>query len=158
MAAETSPQKVPEEVFAYGRAVAASLEETLGGGRHGVYFVGSIALGGYVPGQSDLDIVAVSVHLIPNERKGSLAEAVLETTKSCPARGLEFTLYRREIAQSPPIAADFELNVNGGPRMARDIHLDSRTEPGFWYVIDRAVAHRRGVAVQGPPPADVFAD
>ena len=42
--------------------------------------------------------------------------------------------------------------------MDRDIHLDSRTEPGFWYAIDRAVAHRRGVAIYGPSPAEVFAD
>jgi hypothetical protein len=42
--------------------------------------------------------------------------------------------------------------------MARDIHLDARTEPGFWYIIDRAIAHRCGVAIFGPKPADVFAD
>ncbi len=56
------------------------------------------------------------------------------------------------------MAADFELNVNGGPRMTGEIHLDSRTEPRFWYVIDRAIAHRSGVAICGPPPAEVFAD
>ncbi len=156
--AETNPQTVPDEVLAYGREIVASLQEALGDGLYGMYFVGSLALGGYVPGQSDVDIVAVSAQAIPDELKGSLADAVFEATKSCPARGLEFTLYRREIAQSPPMAADFEFNVNGGPRMARGIHLDSRTEPKFWYVIDRAVAHRCGLAVHGPPPADVFAD
>jgi len=148
---------VPDEVPAYGREVAASLQDALGDRLHGVYFVGSIALGGYVPGQSDIDIVAVAAHAIPDEHKASLAEAVFETTRSCPPRGLEFTLYRREIAQSQPMAAGFELNVNGGPGMARDIHLDARTEPGFWYAIDRAVAHRCGLAIFGPPPAEVFA-
>jgi hypothetical protein len=54
------------------------------------------------------------------------------------------------------VAADFEVNVNGGPRMARAIHLDARAEPGFWYALDRAIAHRSGVVICGPPSAEVF--
>jgi hypothetical protein len=120
--------------------------------------VGSVAIGGYVPGESDIDIVALSERLIPDEAKPAAAEAVFDTTKSCPTRGLEFTLYRRDIAKSSPVGADFEINVNGGPGMDRGIHLDSRTEPGFWYVIDRAIAHRAGLVICGPPAAEVFAD
>ena len=42
--------------------------------------------------------------------------------------------------------------------MARAIHLESRAEPRFWYVLDRAIAHRCGVVSCGPPPAEVFAE
>jgi hypothetical protein len=149
---------VPDEVLAYGDEVAASLQGVLGEGLRGVYYVGSIALGGYVPGESDIDIVAVSERAISDQTKAAIAGAVFDTTRSCPTRGLEFTLYRRDVAAASPVAADFEVNVNGGPGMAGEIHLDSRTEPRFWYVIDRAIAHRSGVAIYGPPPADVFAD
>lgn len=149
---------VPDEVVAYGREVAASLHEILGDDLVGAYYVGSIALGGYVAGESDLDIVAVSVRAIPDPNKPSLASAVFDTTMSCPARGLEFTLYRSEVVTSSPVAADFEVNVNGGPRMDRAIHLESKAEPGFWYVLDRAIAHRCGVVICGPPPAEVFTE
>jgi hypothetical protein len=148
---------VPDDVAAFGREVVASLRDALGDGLVGVYYVGSIALGGYVAGESDIDMVAVSQDVIPERQKTSLAAAVFSTTTSCPARGLEFTLYRRDVAGSSPVGADFEVNVNGGPRMDRDIHLDARAEPGFWYVLDRAVARRCGVAICGPPPAEVFA-
>ncbi|HET9901346.1 MAG TPA: aminoglycoside adenylyltransferase domain-containing protein, partial [Actinomycetes bacterium] len=154
----TVRRAVPAEVRAYGSKVAANLHAVLGDALHGVYFVGSIALGGYVAGESDIDMVAVSEHAIVDQMKPQLAAAVYDTTKSCPTRGLEFTLYRRAVARSTPVAADFEINVNGGPRMARDIHLDPRSEPPFWYVLDRAIAHRCGVEIAGPPPADVFAD
>ena len=40
--------------------------------------------------------------------------------------------------------------------MARAIHLESRAEPGFWYVLDRAIAHRCGMAIYGPPSAELF--
>ena len=149
---------VPAEVLAYGRNVVASLQEVLRDGLSGAYFVGSIALGGYVAGESDIDIVAVSEDSIPDHLKPSVAGAVFDTTRTCPARGLEFTLYRRAVAESAPVAADFEVNVNGGPRMARGIHLESRTQPRFWYVIDRAIARRCGVAIRGAPPAEVFAE
>jgi hypothetical protein len=42
--------------------------------------------------------------------------------------------------------------------MATDVHLDANEEPGFWYVLDRAIAHRSGVVITGPPARDVFAD
>ena len=148
---------VLDEVVTYGREVAAALQEVLGDALAGVAYVGSIALGGYVAGESDLDIVAVTAQAIPDGMKPSIVDAVFATTTSCPARGLEFTLYRREIAASPPVAADFEVNVNGGPRMARSVHLESRAEPRFWYVLDRAVAHRCGVLISGRPPSELFA-
>jgi len=151
-----NPRVVPDEILTYGGEVVARLQEVLGDGLRGVYYVGSIALGGYVPGESDVDIVAVSEQAIPEQMKPAVAAAVFDTTRSCPTRGLEFTLYRREIAGSPPVAADFEVNVNGGPGMARHIQLDARTEPRFWYVIDRAIAHRSGLAISGPRAAEVF--
>jgi hypothetical protein len=147
---------VPTEVASFGRELARRLAEALGGGLVGAYFVGSVALGGYVADESD--IVGVSEHQVPAGAKLLVADAVLGCTTDCPARGLEFTLYRQEIAGAPPRGADFEVNANRGPRMARSVHLDPGAEPGFWYIIDRAVAHRAGIAIVGLPERQVFAD
>lgn len=149
---------VPNDVAAYGDMVVECMRGQIGGSLVGAYFVGSMALGGYVPSESDVDIVAVCANAIPEEMKESIADAIVDTTASCPARGLEFTLYRREVVVSAPMAADFEVNANGGPRMPRAVHLDARAESGFWYVIDRAIAHRGGVTICGPRPAEVFSD
>ncbi|MCA1572547.1 MAG: DUF4111 domain-containing protein [Chloroflexi bacterium] len=148
----------PEDAAAFGHEVAAMLASTLAGELVGVYFVGSIALGGYVRGESDIDIAAVCRHQLGEETKKAVADRLLAATINCPARGLEFTLYRAEVASFPPKGADFELNVNGGPRMARQVRLSSHDQPRFWYVIDRAIAHRYGTAISGPPSAEAFAD
>jgi hypothetical protein len=148
----------PEEVERFGRDVAAHLEALLGADLVGAYFVGSIALGGYVPGESDVDIIAVSEHGLSEDVKRWVADDLLDLVVTCPARGLEFSLYRREVAAAPPKDADFEVNVNGGPKMATSIHLDARGEPGFWYVLDRAIANRCGVPISGPPAYAIFAD
>jgi hypothetical protein len=149
---------VPGDIKRFATDVAAHLEALLGADFVGAYFVGSIALGGYVAGESDVDIVAVSAARVAEGMKRSIADDLLTLVGTCPTRGMEFTLYSRDVVAAPPMGADFEVNVNGGPRMATSIHLDSRQEPGFWYALDRAVAHRCGVAVHGPPASEVFAD
>ncbi len=146
------------EVAVFGDQVAEALARILGTDLVGVYFVGSVALGGYVPGESDIDIAAVSNTALTDPQRHSVASAVVETSAACPARGVEFTLYRREIAGSRPVGAEFEVNANGGPRMPTIVHLDASAEPGFWYVLDRAVAHRSGLAISGPPAPALFAE
>ena len=149
---------IRSEVAAFGDQVAEVLARALGTDLVGVYFVGSVALGGYVPGESDIDIAAVSGSALAEPQKQSVASAVVEASAACPARGLELTVYRREVVDSPPAGADFEVNTNGGPGMPTAVHLDAAVEPGFWYVLDRAIAHRSGLAISGPPARATFAD
>ena len=149
---------IPEDVAAFGDHVAGVLRPPLAEGLVGAYFVGSVALGGYVPGESDIDIVAVCERSVPAEQRQAIATELLRATARCPTRGLEFTLYRLDIASSPPDRADFDVNVNGGPRMDASVHVSPDEEPRFWYVLERAIAHRHGAVIAGPPAADVFAD
>ena len=149
---------IPEDVSAFGDDLVRLLQSSLGDAFVGAYFVGSIALGGYVCGESDVDVVAVCERAVADETRQALASELLGLSARCPARGLEFTLYRIEVASSPSESADFEVNVNGGPRMESSVHVAADEEPRFWYVIDRAIAHRLGVFIAGPRAADVFAD
>ena len=147
----------PEDAAAFGHDIAAILASTLADELVGAYFVGSIALGGYVRGESDIDVVAVCQHQLGEQTKKALGDRLFEATRHCPARGLEFTLYRAEVASSPPNEADFEINVNGGPRMGREVRLSCAGQPRFWYVLDRAIAQRHGLAISGRPASEVFA-
>jgi hypothetical protein len=146
------------DVAVFGAHVAGVLARELDRELVGVYFVGSVALGGFVPGESDVDIVAVSASGLTAAQKDGVTAAVLDLTGACPARGLELTLYRREVAGSPPRGADFEVNVNGGPRMPTAVQADATAEPGFWYVLDRAIAYRSGVVISGPHSTTVFVE
>jgi hypothetical protein len=139
-----------DDVSAFGHEIAAVLNLILADGFVGAYFVGSIALGGYVRGESDIDIVAVCDEEVDEATRQAVIEKVLEMTPNCPACGLEFTLYRARVATSPRADTGFELNVNGGPRKPRSVHLSPHDEPRFWYVLDRAITHRYGVAISGP--------
>ena len=146
------------EIAQYGDQVVTVLDQILGADLTGVYFIGSVALGGFVPSESDVDIAAVSRSALSSAQKRDVGSAIVEAGRDCPARGLDFTLYRADVVGSAGDDSEFEVNVNGGPRMPTAVHLDAGTERGFWYVLDRAVAHRSGVVISGPPPHTVFAD
>jgi hypothetical protein len=149
---------VTPEVAVFGDRVAEALTRSLGTELVGVYFVGSVALGGFVPHESDIDVVAVCRRALTQAQARRIASAVVEVSAACPARGLELTLYRLEVVAADPVGADFEVNANGGPRMPTTVHLDATAEPGFWYVLDRAIAHRSGRTISGPPASTTFAD
>lgn len=145
------------DVVAFGDTVARILGSTLGDEFVGAYFVGSVALGGYVSGESDIDILAVCRHSLDGQTKQVVVEELLRVTSDCPARGLEFTLYRLGVVSALPDQADFEINVNGGPRMPQSVQ-SADDQPRFWYVLDRAIAHRHGLAIVGPPARTAVAD
>ena len=147
----------PDDARAFGCTVVHILRSTLGGDFVGAYFVASIALGGYVKGESDLDILAVCRRPVGRQTRRVAVEELLRATTDCPARGLEFTLYRLEVVSSLPDQTDFEINVNGGPRMPQSVQ-SADEQPAFWYVLDRAIAHRHGIAIAGPPAREVVAD
>lgn len=111
------------------------------------YAVGSVATGGFQPGASDLDIVAVLGEDEPaREELVRLAERV-RTVDVAPARGLELVVYA---------GGRVALNVNTGPGM--DEHLGfAGDDPDFWFVVDRAIAERFAVTLVGPPWRECFA-
>ena len=76
------------DVAAFGRELAWRFAEALDGGLIGAYFVGSVALGGYVAGESDVDIVSVSEHQLPVGVKPRIADAGFRrAARSGPAAG-----------------------------------------------------------------------
>jgi len=70
------------DVATFGDELAAALARVLGNDLVGVYFVGSVVLGGYVPGESDIDIVAVSEAALTDPQRTSIAWAVVELSAS----------------------------------------------------------------------------
>lgn len=145
------------EVTGFGERVADVLANALDTELIGAYFVGSVALGGYTSGVSDLDIAAVCESPLSEAQKRRSASAVLEASGGCPAHGLELVVYRADVVGSPD-GSGFELNVNAGPRMPTLVQLTASDQPGFWFVIDRAVAHRSGATIIGLPASSVFAE
>ena len=114
-----------------------------------VYVVGSAARGTYRHGPSDVDVVAVVPRPLPQAEKEELVARVERL--DCPARGLELVVYAK--GSQPP---DFEINFNGGPRMARHVSFDPAEESWHWFVVDAAIAEEHVIPLVGPPWPALF--
>lgn len=124
----------------------------------GVYAGGSLALGGYEPPRSDLDVAVVVGRPLAREEKDALVAALRHEALPCPARGLELVVYTAAAARTPDAEAAFELNLNTGRGM--EFRADLQPVPGelHWFALDRAILHAHGITLTGPPAAETFPD
>ena len=137
----------------YLRELEARLAGALGDSLEGVYLIGSAAFGDYVEGESDLDVAAVCRTRPAPEALAEICWTASHDDLPCPARLLELVVYSRaSLARRPP---EFELNMNSGPSLTR-CSDDPAADPSFWFTIDIAIAREVGVALRGPPAAEVF--
>jgi hypothetical protein len=148
---------IDAEVASFAGAVTGRMPELLGEGLYAAYLGGSVALGGFVPGRSDIDIIAVCRRPLPVERKRAVADAISREAVACPTRGLEFVLYSRAAAATPSRTPQFEINLNAGPDMAYHLSLDAASEPTHWFVLDISIVREHGLRLVGPPAQKVFA-
>lgn len=147
---------VPKEVTHYLDAVTARVCEIFGGRVVGVYTTGSLALGDYRPGRSDIDLMAVVTGAGDLDLRRQLARQLDHQLLACPAAGLEFVLYPLTTVSRPTVDAGYLLNFNTGPALPPVISFDPGDGPTFWYAIDRAITRQSGAALYGPPAQRLF--
>jgi len=145
------------ELDGYLAELTRRLGGVLGDDLLGVYAGGSYALGAYEPGRSDIDVTAVTAAPLSAAAKHAIVERLRHEALPCPARGLELVVYPLGTARSGGGAPGFELNLNTGATMDFRVDEEPGEIEGFWFAIDRAILREHGVALTGPPPADLFA-
>jgi Aminoglycoside adenylyltransferase, C-terminal domain len=145
------------EIASYFSTLVVRLSHVLRRELVGVYAGGSLALGAYSHGRSDLDVAAVSRSRVSLPVKQAIAAALRHEALPCPAPGLELVLYRLELTRSATTDAGFELNLNTGREMAFRADYEPNPAEAFWFPIDRSILARHGIALTGPPAGDVFA-
>jgi RimJ/RimL family protein N-acetyltransferase len=144
-----------ERIRECGLAATVRLRELLGEDLVAAWLAGSGALGGAVPGQSDVDLVAVCAGGPPDELRRAIAGRLGELALTWPVRGLEFVLYARATVATPARAPRFAINLNIGPRMPYRLSLDPADEPAHWFLLDLAILRDHGRSLSGPPARDL---
>ena len=149
------------DVDDYLAGLAQTCHERLGDDLVGVYAGGSLALDGYRPGRSDIDVAVVVRDTLDDATKRALVEPLKHENLPCPARGLELVVYASDVAASGRVDPGFEVELNTGARMDFRATLDPGARPpqdgSFWYAVDRSILADHGRSVGGPPAGVVFA-
>ena len=149
---------LPEEVTRYLHAVTARVRDVFSERLVGVYTTGSLALGDYHAGRSDIDLMAVVARSEDFDLRRRLARQLDHQVLSCPAAGLEFVLYPLTTVSEPTLDAGYLLNFNTGSALPPVTSFDPGDAPAFWYPIDRAITRQSGTQLYGPPPPQLFAE
>ncbi|MFI5924786.1 nucleotidyltransferase domain-containing protein [Micromonospora sp. NPDC051543] len=136
--------------------------EVLGDDLVGAYGAGSVGLGAYQAGRSDVDVALVCAGPLTGTVKRTLVARLRHEALPCPARGLELIVYQRAVAAAGSPEPGFEVELNTGRAMPFRRTLDPAERPSadgrFWYGLDRSILRQSGLALLGPPAAEVFAD
>jgi predicted nucleotidyltransferase len=99
----------------------------------GAYLLGSALLGGFDPATSDLDAVVVVERPLDADERARVWRALDALPQ--PFRKLELVVYAA--GARPPA---YDLN-----------YPDGDGEPGFWFVLDAAIAQERARPLRGRP-------
>jgi hypothetical protein len=122
------------------------------------YLHGSGALGGFVPGRSDVDVLVVCRHeTLDAEVSTVAANAVRAAADPCPGRGVEPSVVSGRHAREPRPPWPFLLHVTTDPADARTVlGIDSDGDPDLLmhYVVCRSAA----IVVHGPAPGDLIGE
>jgi hypothetical protein len=152
---EDSPSTPGRPLEGYGHAATGRLRELLGDELLAAYLIGSGALGGFAPDQSDIDIVAVCSEAQSDARKQAIVAELSRQAMTWPLRGLEFVLYTQAAVARPARTPQFEINLNVGRRMPQHVSLDPASEPSHWFVLDLSILRGHGLALTGPPAGEL---
>jgi nucleotidyltransferase-like protein len=134
----------------------SALKDALGAQLKAVYLTGSAAVGAYVPGKSDIDVLVA----VDGAYRRALERVVAtcgHETLPCPARKLELVVYELATLRRPDGRPRWSLNFNTG-ESERHVGFDSDREPAHWFVLDLAFARRHAQPLVGPPPGELIAD
>ena len=147
---------------AYLAALVQRARGVLGGNLLGAYAAGSVALGAYQSGRSDIDVALVTADPMTDREKHDLVAALRHEALPVPARGLELVAYTRAAAGSGRPDPGFEVELNTGPEMAFRATYRPEDRPSvdglFWYALDHSILSGNGRSLLGPPAHEVFAD
>ncbi|WP_435279741.1 aminoglycoside adenylyltransferase domain-containing protein [Streptomyces sp. 1222.5] len=150
-------RSVPTEVRPYLTELVRRTRAVCGPQLTAVIAVGSLALGDYRHGRSDIDLTVVVEGPPPPAVLRELGDALDHRRLPCPAAGLELVVYAADFALVPSGEAGYLLDLNTGAQLPGRAAFDTAGAPSFWYVIDRSVAHQDGITLYGPPASEVIA-
>lgn len=153
MKPEHAGRRLAAELLAVCEVVLAQEPMEHAGRIVAAYIHGSLAQGGYVPDQSDVDVLVVVDGPLTIGQRRSLIRA-LDATAAAPGRRFDLTILTAEAASRATRrpTAEVYYGVHGGsPEIVIADHLPS-------LVVELSAVRERAEVLVGPPPAALIAE
>ena len=150
---DTAHPVIPDRVLGYVAPLADALAEASGGQFLAAYLHGSAALGGWIPGRSDVDVLFVGADDLTGPALSAVARVLAAAGSGCPGRELECSVVTVSSTREPRRPWPFLLHVVAGAGSAAAKVMFGEHVPGDRdLLMHYAVCRAAGCAVTGPPP------
>jgi Nucleotidyltransferase domain/Domain of unknown function (DUF4111) len=137
------------DALGYAEALAARCRAALGEELASAILHGSLVLGDFVPGRSDIDVLVIVREPLVDEQLA----AVMDAAGAPPAR-VDLRVVTRATAAAPPRTPVLEAGVVLRP--ASDPELDARAAPEPDVAVELSVARAHGRGLAGAAPDAVI--
>jgi predicted nucleotidyltransferase len=146
----------PEAARRFAEALARGCAAALGRAVAGVILHGSLTLGDYLPGRSDVDLLVVVDEPPSGARLAALVEAM--ASRRAPAPGpVDLRLVTRQAAASPTPAPPLEAYLRLAP--GSGVRLEQRRHPAERdLAVELSVCRAHGRSLLGTAPAELIGE
>jgi predicted nucleotidyltransferase len=146
-----------EEAKRFARCLATACSLAFGDAIDGVVLHGSLALGDYRPGRSDIDLLAVVAGPLADDEVTALTQAIAAEAADTPVR-VDLRVVTRHVAASPTPTPAMELAIEIRPGSEPPLRVE-RDHPGERDLVPEfSLCRAIGRALVGPSPAALIAD
>jgi aminoglycoside adenylyltransferase-like protein/nucleotidyltransferase-like protein len=145
-----------QEALDLADALAKASSRALGDALAGVILHGSLTLGDYLPGRSDIDLLAVVNAPITDVQVATLARAVEQQRPRAPIR-VDLRMVTRKAVGTPTRLPPMEAHVTikrSGPR----VHIDGQHRGERDLVVEFSVCRAHGRSLLGAPPSELIGE
>jgi hypothetical protein len=145
-----------EQALRFAQALARACALALGGNVAGVILHGSLTLGDYVPGRSDLDLLVVVDDPLGDARLAALVEAMASRRAEAPGP-VDLRLVTGQVAARPTPAPPMEAYLRLTP--GSGVRLEERRHPGERdLAVELSVCRAHGRSLLGAAPAELLGE
>jgi hypothetical protein len=142
-----------EHALRFAERVAATCAGVLGEILASVILHGSLVMGDYVPGQSDIDLLVIVDRPLGPADTGPLTRSLIAEHTGWPGR-VDLRVITRDVAAPPSEAPSMELYLGLRPGANPEIVSHHPGEADL--VVELSVCRERGTALLGAAPGDLI--
>jgi predicted nucleotidyltransferase len=147
---ECKNRRAEREATRFAEHLSSACSRALGDLVDGVVLHGSLALGDYVPGRSDVDLLVIVARPLLDDEAASFVEAIAVAASEAPAP-FDLWVVTREVTTSPTQRPPMELAVEFRPDADQPLYVERRIPGERDLVIEFSICRSIGRSLAGPP-------
>jgi predicted nucleotidyltransferase len=157
MAARKGGRHTEEDATRFAERLAAACSRALGNVVEGVVLHGSLAVGGFAPGRSDIDLLVIVARQLADAEAVALTDALAAGATEAPVR-VDLRIVTRDVAASPTPTPPVELAIEMRPGRDRPFRVERRHPGERDLAVELSLCRAIGRSLVGEPATRLIGD